>query len=97
VIRFWNGGAERIFGFAAAEAVGQSLDIVIPETLRARHWEGYDRVMRTVPKEEYPTLDVLLAALGGNRQILARILPLVHSIAPSFAAQSAVVQTSCVV
>jgi PAS domain S-box-containing protein len=47
VIRFWNRGAERIFGFAAAEAVGQSLDIIIPETLRARHWEGYDRVMRT--------------------------------------------------
>jgi PAS domain-containing protein len=37
VIRFWNRGAERILGFAAAEAVVQSLDIIIPETLRARH------------------------------------------------------------
>ena len=42
VIRFWNRGAERIFGFAAAEAVGQSLDIIIPETLRAR---GIGRAM----------------------------------------------------
>jgi PAS domain S-box-containing protein len=44
-IRFWNAGAERIFGHAAASALGQSLDIIIPERLRARHWEGYRRVM----------------------------------------------------
>lgn len=41
VIAFWNPGAERIFGFTAAEAVGRSLDIVIPENLRARHWESW--------------------------------------------------------
>jgi PAS domain S-box-containing protein len=40
-IRFWNRGAERIFGFSEAEALGRSLDIIIPERLRARHWEGY--------------------------------------------------------
>ena len=45
IIRFWNRGAERIFGFADAEAVGQSLDIIIPERLRARHWHGYREVM----------------------------------------------------
>jgi PAS domain S-box-containing protein len=47
VIRHWNKGAERIFGHSAAEAVGQSLDLIIPESLRARHWEGYERVMQT--------------------------------------------------
>ena len=47
VIRFWNPGAERIFGFAAAEAIGKSLDIIIPEAQRARHWEGFNRVMAT--------------------------------------------------
>jgi PAS domain S-box-containing protein len=47
VIRFWNAGAERIFGYAAAEAVGQSLDLIIPERLRARHWEGFRQVMQT--------------------------------------------------
>jgi len=47
VIRFWNPGAERIFGHAAAEAVGQSLDIIIPERLRQRHWDGYRHTMAT--------------------------------------------------
>lgn len=45
LIRVWNAGAERIFGFSQAEALGQSLDLIIPEKLRARHWEGYHRVM----------------------------------------------------
>jgi len=44
-IRLWNGSATRIFGFTAAEALGQSLDLIVPEGLRARHWQGYDRVM----------------------------------------------------
>jgi PAS domain S-box-containing protein len=45
IITFWNRGAERIFGHNAAEAVGQSLDLIIPENLRNRHWDGYRRVM----------------------------------------------------
>lgn len=45
IIRFWNSGAEQIFGHTAAEALGQSLDLIIPENLRGRHWEGYWRVM----------------------------------------------------
>lgn len=44
-IRFWNPAAERVFGFAAAEALGASLDLIIPERLRARHWAGYAEVM----------------------------------------------------
>ncbi|MFZ0853187.1 MAG: PAS domain S-box protein [Hyphomicrobiaceae bacterium] len=47
IIRFWNAGCERIFGHAASEAVGQSLDIIIPPALRARHWQGYANTMRT--------------------------------------------------
>jgi PAS domain S-box-containing protein len=46
-ITFWNPGAERIFGFSGSEAVGQSLDLIIPERLRARHWAGYTQVMGT--------------------------------------------------
>jgi PAS domain S-box-containing protein len=45
VITFWNAGAERIFGFTEAHAVGQSLDLIIPERLRARHWAGWRQVM----------------------------------------------------
>jgi PAS domain S-box-containing protein len=46
-IRLWNAGAERIFGWSAAEAVGQNLDLIIPERLRQRHWDGWGRVMET--------------------------------------------------
>jgi PAS domain S-box-containing protein len=47
IIRLWNAGAEAIFGFTAAEAVGKSMDLIIPERLRGRHWEGYGKVMKT--------------------------------------------------
>jgi PAS domain S-box-containing protein len=47
IIQVWNPGAERIFGHRADEALGQSLDLIIPERLRARHWEGFRRVMAT--------------------------------------------------
>src|SRR5262249_28494098 len=53
LIRFWNLGASRIFGFAAGEAVGQSLDIIIPERLRARHWEGFNKMVAT-GQSRYP-------------------------------------------
>jgi PAS domain S-box-containing protein len=45
VIRFWNEGAIRIFGYAAGEALGASLDLIIPDRLRPRHWQGYDEVL----------------------------------------------------
>ena len=47
IIRLWNTGAETIFGYSAREALGQSLDLIIPEKLRERHWEGYYTVMDT--------------------------------------------------
>jgi PAS domain S-box-containing protein len=58
IIRFWNPGAERIFGFLSADALGQSLDIIIPERLRQRHWDGYDRAMQT-GRSRYDDGDVL--------------------------------------
>ena len=47
LITFWNPGATRIFGHTETDAVGQSLDLLIPETQRARHWAGYREVMAT--------------------------------------------------
>jgi PAS domain S-box-containing protein len=47
IIGLWNPGAESIFGYSAQEALGQSLDLIIPEKLRARHWNGYHKVMAT--------------------------------------------------
>jgi PAS domain S-box-containing protein len=47
IIRLWNHGAEKMFGYSESEAVGQSLDLIIPENLRGRHWDGYYRVMES--------------------------------------------------
>tara|TARA_R110001599_G_scaffold183562_1_gene376872 strand:+ start:33361 stop:33933 length:573 start_codon:yes stop_codon:yes gene_type:complete len=65
LIRFWNSGAQRIFGFSETEALGQSLDIIIPERLRDRHWEGYGRMMAT-GKSRYEA-DKLLAVPAVNK------------------------------
>ncbi len=46
-IILWNPAAERVFGFTAEEALGRSLDLIIPERFRDRHWTGYREVMRT--------------------------------------------------
>jgi len=47
IIRLWNSGAERMFGYARDEALGQSLDIIIPERFRARHWDAFHVMMQT--------------------------------------------------
>lgn len=46
-ITYWNPAATRIFGFAESEALGQSLDLIIPERQRQRHWDGYHKTMDT--------------------------------------------------
>jgi len=46
-IGVWNAGATRMFGFSEQEALGQSLDIIIPSGLQGRHWQGYHETMRT--------------------------------------------------
>ena len=47
IVDLWNSGAEAIFGYKAEEIQGKYLDLIIPEKLRQRHWEGYQRVMKT--------------------------------------------------
>jgi PAS domain S-box-containing protein len=46
-IRFWNPAAERLFGFTEAEALGSSLDLIVPARFRERHWAGYNKTMAT--------------------------------------------------
>lgn len=47
VIQVWNRGAELVFGFGRDEAIGKSLDIIIPERFRRAHWEGYRRAIES--------------------------------------------------
>ena len=47
VIRLWNRGAELLFGHSATDAIGQSLDLIIPERLRAAHWQAFDHSLAT--------------------------------------------------
>lgn len=79
VIRFWNRSAERIFGYPRRDAIGQSLDIIIPENLRERHWKGYAEMMRT-GRSKYGEGDTLavpaLRADGQRISIEFTVLPL---------------------
>jgi len=45
LIRIWNQGAESVFGFPAGDVLGKSLDVIIPEELRRRHWESYGKAI----------------------------------------------------
>ena len=58
LVRFWNRGAERIFGFGEAEALGKPLDLIIPQDLRKRHWDGYAETMRS-GRTQYGAGDIL--------------------------------------
>jgi PAS domain S-box-containing protein len=70
-IVFWNGGAKRIFGFVADQAIGQTLDLIIPDRLRARHWDGYYRVLAGAPSK-YGAGDVLaVPALRADGQTIS--------------------------
>lgn len=68
IIRFWNAGAERIFGHACGDALGASLDLIIPEQLRARHGDGFRRaVARGTTSYGERTLAVPAIRAGGER------------------------------
>jgi PAS domain S-box-containing protein len=47
LIRIWNQGAESVFGFPASDVLGKRLDVIIPEELRKKHWEGYSKAIET--------------------------------------------------
>ncbi len=67
-IRFWNSGAEAMFGYRAEETLGKLMDLIIPENLRARHWEGWARVMASgVTKYGRDALAVPAVSKDGSR------------------------------
>jgi PAS domain S-box-containing protein len=80
LITFWNPGATRIFGYTPDEAIGQSLDIIIPENLRERHWAGYREVMATGQSRygEGDTLSVPALTKFGKRISVDFTIAMLH-------------------
>lgn len=68
VIRYWGRGAETIFGHSAADALGESLDLIIPERFRSAHWQAYDRAVESGrTKYEGRTLTTRSARKDGSK------------------------------
>jgi PAS domain S-box-containing protein len=92
-IRSWNRGAEAMFGYEAHEAVGQSLDLIVPEKQRARHWEGWTRVMATgVTKYGREALAVPATKKDGSRISIEFNIVLIRSSDGSLQGAAAMIQ-----
>lgn len=74
LIRYWNKGAETVFGWSATEVLEKSMDIIIPEKHRARHWEGYAKVMRSGETKYGRNRLAVPALTRDGRRISNRIL-----------------------
>jgi PAS domain S-box-containing protein len=93
VIRFWNAGAEVMFGYTAAEAVGQSLDLIVPEKQRPRHWDGWNRVMATgVTRYGRDVLAVPALKKDGTRISIEFYILLMRSPTGELAGAAAMIQ-----
>jgi PAS domain S-box-containing protein len=93
VIVFWNQGAEAMFGYSAAEATGQSLDLIIPERFRARHWAGYRAVMSSgITRYGRELLAVPSVRKGGRRISLEFSIVLVREDGGEVAGAAAIIR-----
>ena len=92
-ITLWNPAAVRMFGFSEQEALGQPLDMIIPERLRKRHWDGFHKTMLT-GETKYGTdlLRVPAVDKGGRSMSVAFTVALLFSAAGKPAAIAAVIR-----
>jgi len=92
-IVYWNAAAERVFGWPAETAVGQTLDLIVPERQRARHWEGYERVMATgITKYGDDLLRVPSLHADGERRSIAFTVSLLTDAAGAITGIAAVIR-----
>ncbi len=79
-ITLWNAAAERMFGFTEQEALGQSLDLIIPQRLQQRHWDGYRKTMETgETRYGHDVLRVPAVHKDGRALSIAFTVALLHS------------------
>jgi PAS domain S-box-containing protein len=93
LIRLWNPAAVRLFGFTAEEAVGQSLDLIIPDRFRERHWSGYREVVRTA-RTRYGTDVLRVPALrkDGRRISIAFTVALLRDAGGQVTSMAAIIR-----
>ncbi|AMO95153.1 sensory box protein [Collimonas fungivorans] len=92
-ITLWNPAAERMFGFSQGEALGQSLDLIIPERQRQRHWDGYQKTMDTgITRYGNDVLRVPAVHKDGHTLSIAFTVALLHTTDNKVAAIVAVIR-----
>jgi PAS domain S-box-containing protein len=76
IITWWSPGAEVLFGHDAAAALGQSLDLIVPDALRARHWAGFQRAMQAPQVKDLAADMPVLCGDGRVKEFAGRLLVL---------------------
>ncbi len=70
VIQLWNSGAERLFGYASAQAVGHTLDLIVPEDYRNQHWNGFRNAMANgSSKLDGQSIEIPVKCNGGTTTV----------------------------
>ncbi len=96
-ITLWNAASTRMFGFTELEAMGQSLDIIIPQRQQARHWEGYHVTMASgITKYGASVLRVPAVHKDGHTLSIAFTVSLMHDAEGKVAAIVAIVRDESV-
>jgi PAS domain S-box-containing protein len=97
MITLWNAASERMFGFTQADAMGQSLDIIIPQRQQARHWEGYHQTMASgITKYGASVLRVPAVHKDGHTLSISFTVSMMHDARGQVAAIVAVVRDESV-
>ena len=93
LITLWNPAAERMFGHTEAQALGQSLDMIIPQRQQQRHWDGYHQTMKTgITKYGHDLLKVPALHKDGHTLSIAFTVSLLHAADGSVSGIAAVVR-----
>ena len=92
-IVMWNPAAQRMFGFSEQEALGQSLDLIIPQRQQQRHWDGYNKTMETgITRYGHDVLRVPAVHKDGHTLSIAFTVALLHAPDGSVSAIVAIVR-----